>query len=135
MVPDFEVKIGGEVPLPDNPLAMVDVAFRNLSPKPLTMQGKPLWEFGDGQTSTLSDPYHIYLRPGTYKVKLSARHGDRIVEIVNRLSVDRPIIQPQDKPAPARSIPGDSRNLRAADPRRGEPAAVGRCVRGEVLGA
>ena len=42
---------------------------------------------------------------------------------------------PPGQAASTRPIPEDSRNLRAADARRGEPAAVGRRFRGEVLGA
>ena len=42
LVPDFLVKIAGEVPLPDNPLPMLGVAFRDASPRGLSMQGKPL---------------------------------------------------------------------------------------------
>lgn len=30
-----------------------------------------LWDFGDGTTSTLSNPYHIYQEPGTYVVQLT----------------------------------------------------------------
>ena len=29
------------------------------------------WDFGDGQTSTLEEPYHVYSQPGTYTVSLS----------------------------------------------------------------
>ena len=31
------------------------------------------WDFGDGETSTLESPMHIYARPGTYPVRLTAR--------------------------------------------------------------
>ena len=70
LVPDFLVKIAGEVPLPDDPLPMLGVAFRDASARSLSMQGKPLWDFGDGQTSTSAGPNHVYLRPGLYTVKL-----------------------------------------------------------------
>jgi gliding motility-associated-like protein len=32
-----------------------------------------LWDFGDGSTSALKDPSHIYINPGTYKVKLTIK--------------------------------------------------------------
>lgn len=32
-----------------------------------------LWDFGDGNTSTLASPAHIYQQPGTYIIKLIAR--------------------------------------------------------------
>ena len=31
-----------------------------------------LWEFGDGETSTEENPFHIYATPGTYSVRLNA---------------------------------------------------------------
>ena len=31
------------------------------------------WDFGDGQTSAEADPVHVYLSPGRYDVKLTAR--------------------------------------------------------------
>ena len=129
LAPDFEVKIGGELPLPDNPLALVNVAFRDLSPKALSMQGKPLWEFGDGQTSTLPDPYHVYLHPGLYTVKLSARHGDRTVETANRLYVDRPISYPQDKQKP-RQLDQYLRILETYEPRTLDAASSAPIGRG-----
>ncbi len=30
------------------------------------------WDFGDGASSTIKDPYHVYKNVGTYEVKLSA---------------------------------------------------------------
>lgn len=32
-----------------------------------------LWDFGDGTTSTLASPLHVYAEPGTYTVRLTAR--------------------------------------------------------------
>jgi PKD repeat protein len=32
------------------------------------------WDFGDGSTSTLSDPTHTYLADGTYRVRLTAKN-------------------------------------------------------------
>jgi PKD repeat protein len=49
--------------------APLDVSFTDLS------TGSPtgwLWEFGDGTTSTLQHPDHLYVAPGTYSVTLTA---------------------------------------------------------------
>ena len=88
--PDFEASIDGDVPLPDNDLALIGVSFRDLSPHALTSQGKPQWDFGDGQTSELPNPSHVYLRPGVYSVKLTFRRPGKDAEIANRIEVDRP---------------------------------------------
>jgi len=39
------------------------------------------WDFGDGITSTESDPTHIYTTPGNYLVKLTANSGQNCVNI------------------------------------------------------
>jgi TolA-binding protein len=88
--PDFEAMIGGDVPLPDNDLPLIGVAFRDLSSRAMTGQGKPQWDFGDGQTSELPNPLHVYLRPGIYKVKLTYRRAGKNAEIANRIEIDRP---------------------------------------------
>ncbi len=91
-VPDFLVTIVGEVPLPDDGVPLVGVNFRDNSPKALSTQGaRPQWDFGDGQTSNLPNPDHVYLRPGLYAVKLSARRAGKTLETVNRIYVDRPL--------------------------------------------
>jgi len=51
---------GGTVPL--------SVEFRDTSIGNPTMW---YWDFGDGQTSTIANPRHIYTTPGTYAVKLT----------------------------------------------------------------
>ena len=98
LVPDFTVRIAGEVPLPDDAVPLVGVAFHDASPKALTMYGaKPRWDFGDGQTSTLREPIHVYLRPGLYPVTLAIRHGGKTLEMTNRIYVDRPLLTYSDK--------------------------------------
>jgi PKD repeat protein len=89
-VPDFEAAVEGDVPLPDNDRAMIAVSFRDLSSPALTNQGKLQWDFGDGQTSEVANPHHIYLRPGVYAVKLTIRRPGKDAEITNRIEVDRP---------------------------------------------
>ncbi len=45
--------------------------FRDTSVVPLTW----LWEFGDGNTSTLQHPSHTYTQQGTYNTKLTVTNG------------------------------------------------------------
>ena len=94
-VPDFVMKIAGEVPLPDNEVPLVGVLFRDNSVKALTMSGAKLrWDFGDGQTSDLPNADHVYLQPGLYAVKLSVRRAGKSLEITNRIDVERPRVNP-----------------------------------------
>ncbi|MCC6126688.1 MAG: PKD domain-containing protein [Pirellulales bacterium] len=87
--PDFAAVIGGDVPLPDNDLALVGVSFRDLSPRALSNQGKLQWDFGDGQTGDATRPEHVYLRPGIYAVKLTYRRAGKDAEIANKIEIDR----------------------------------------------
>jgi len=52
----------------DNPEAGDTIQFTNLSEEATSYQ----WEFGDGNSSVLEDPYYIYDRSGIYDVKLTA---------------------------------------------------------------
>jgi len=97
LVPDFLLRITGDVPLPDEPQPLVGVAFENISLGALTIGGKTSWDFGDGQTSNLLSPTHVYLRPGLYTVKLMVRRGGKIVETANRVLIDRPLLTRKDK--------------------------------------
>ena len=52
--------------------APLNVAFQDLS------QGNPtawLWTFGDGNTSTVQNPNHVYASPGTYTVSLTVTNA------------------------------------------------------------
>ncbi|HNQ28784.1 MAG TPA: PKD domain-containing protein [Methanolinea sp.] len=53
----------GHVPLP--------VQFSDMSTGVITSY---LWDFGDGNSSTDSDPYHIYGAPGSYNVSLTVEN-------------------------------------------------------------
>lgn len=97
LTPDFIMVIDGDVPLPDHDPPLIDVLFRDASPKTLTNQAKARWDFGDGQTSDELNPEHVYLRPGLYTVKLSLRHNGKTYEIANRIEIDRPVLEYRDK--------------------------------------
>ena len=52
-----------------------------------------VWHFGDGTTSTLQNPSHVYANPGTYTVSLTAAFGpcaDSVTHI-NYIHVTQPI--------------------------------------------
>ncbi|MEZ4856214.1 MAG: T9SS type B sorting domain-containing protein [Gelidibacter sp.] len=46
-----------------------------------------VWNFGDGQTSTLEEPYHTYTQPGVYTVSLSLTlngiTNDPLIKVIN----------------------------------------------------
>jgi PKD domain/PA14 domain len=88
--PDFVLEIIGSVPLPDNDVPLVGVRFIDETPRALSSGAKYLWDFGDGQTSELAKPVHVYLRPGLYTVKLTIRRGGKPFEIANRIEIDQP---------------------------------------------
>ena len=92
VAPDFLVSIAGSVPLPDNDVPLVGVQFADASPKSLTASAKREWDFGDGQTSPLPNPSHVYLHPGLYTVKLTIHRSGRPAEISNRVLVGPPKI-------------------------------------------
>ena len=46
-----------------------------------------LWTFGDGNTSTETNPVHSYAAPGNYSVKLSATNECRTVDKINSIAL------------------------------------------------
>ncbi|MBI3257934.1 MAG: PKD domain-containing protein [Ignavibacteriae bacterium] len=43
-----------------------------------------LWDFGDGNTSAERNPHHIYIKAGTYTVKLSAWQGGKVLDKISK---------------------------------------------------
>ena len=48
------------------------------------------WDFGDGTTGTVQNPYHFYTAPGTYTVKLNAvaKSGCPVDEVTRTITID-----------------------------------------------
>ena len=42
------------------------------------------WDFGDGQTSTLANPSHVFLSGGTYNVTLTSKNSIEKTNIINK---------------------------------------------------
>jgi len=79
-VPDFSAdQVGGDPPLA--------VCFTDDS------SGQPYawaWDFGDGETSHIKDPEHVYAAPGIYTVGLTAtnEHGSRPITKADYITVN-----------------------------------------------
>jgi len=63
--PAPEADIGAEPTLGFAPLA---VSFQDLSSGPVAAR---TWDFGDGTSSSLATPTHVYMQPGSYTVRLA----------------------------------------------------------------
>lgn len=46
-----------------------------------------IWEFGDGGLSQLSEPEHVFIEPGTYKVSLTASNGDCVEKVSKSIEI------------------------------------------------
>ncbi len=46
-----------------------------------------LWNFGDGDTSTVFEPFHVYGQTGTYDIKLKAMHCDAVDSTTHNITV------------------------------------------------
>ena len=57
---------GSNFPTPVSACINEEIQFENLSVSTFEV----LWDFGDGQSSTLAEPVHVYTDTGTYTIKL-----------------------------------------------------------------
>ena len=89
---EYSVDIAGEVPLAGSDLPLVRVQFRSVSTRASASRPKVHWDFGDGQTSTLSDPMHIYLRPEQYKVTMKVSGESESMGTTNRVPIHRALV-------------------------------------------
>jgi tetratricopeptide (TPR) repeat protein len=88
LVADFFPEHAGETWWPDQ--YAIRMRFRNLT-RGLAAQavGRSEWDFGDGQTSTLSGPVHVYLAPGDYTVTLKQTLAAATSTFRTRVRVER----------------------------------------------
>jgi len=71
IAPDFRITYAGQATLtPEADRYLVKVQFLNTSGPATRLNYRMLWDFGDGITSSLTSPTHVYAAPGTYKVTL-----------------------------------------------------------------
>jgi hypothetical protein len=67
------------------------------------------WDFGDGYTSTLRNPQHTFIKPGTYKIIASIKSNECNADFEQRFFVDSIPVLNLDKPA--NLCPNDSVTL------------------------
>lgn len=94
LVPDFAFQSVGEVALEDGDAPLVRVRFMDVTSPRKSTGAKVHWEFGDGQSSGERDPVHVYLRPGSYQVKLTRQKDGPDAEAVNAIRIERPLVLP-----------------------------------------
>ncbi|MFD1613904.1 PKD domain-containing protein [Gelatiniphilus marinus] len=89
-----------EVDFEDPPISCVDTAvqFVNNSldgySNNCSVNDGFYWDFGDGATSTLRDPSHIYTAPGTYTVSLYAENSCGVTNTVTKTICIEPELTP-----------------------------------------
>lgn len=71
-----------------NPEAGETVHFKNTTPEANSFQ----WDFGDGNTSILESPEHLYEEAGTYEVLLTATNDDGDQPKSESLIINEPTI-------------------------------------------
>jgi gliding motility-associated-like protein len=65
-----------------------------------------LWDFGDGNTSTLENPTHQYLSSGTYTVNVKVTSGSDVAETISEITIyETPIAT-----KPSNLLPCDANN-------------------------
>ncbi len=97
-LPELTVSILGEVSLATSDLPLIRVQFGESA---ATTRLRYQWDFGDGQTTTATDPSHIYLAPGIYTVKLTTPQG---AAVMNRVGIHRPLLLTEPKKGPDRLL-------------------------------
>src|SRR5574343_44521 len=70
--------------------ALVDFTDLSVADSPIYYS----WNFGDGGTSTLSDPSHLYTTPGSYSVGLNIHTTEGCIDTLNMFLQDTVVIHP-----------------------------------------
>jgi gliding motility-associated-like protein len=70
--------------------ALVDFTDLSVADSPIFYN----WNFGDGGTSTLSDPSHLYTTPGSYSVGLTINTTEGCIDTLNLFLQDTVVIHP-----------------------------------------
>ncbi|MFO0910113.1 MAG: PKD domain-containing protein [Isosphaeraceae bacterium] len=87
---EFAVESLGEVSLDEKEPPLVRVRFRVTGASSTASRPRLRWSFGDGQTSSASDPTHVYLHPGLYTVRIAAIGESDGLAVVNRVLIQSP---------------------------------------------
>jgi len=89
VTPDFDVKRGEAFLDPDANSFLYRWSFRDLTASIDRKYYRPLWDFGDGNTSTVWAPTHVYLAPGTYTVTYTLKGVQGSFATKQRIVVER----------------------------------------------
>jgi tetratricopeptide (TPR) repeat protein len=89
---EYAVEIAGEVPLAGGDLPLIRTQFRLVSTRATSSRVRAHWDFGDGQTSSQTDPVHIYLHPGLYTVTMKVPGLAGSSAVTNRVPVHRALV-------------------------------------------
>jgi gliding motility-associated-like protein len=73
---------------------------------------KYLWEFGDGTTSTLPNPVHVYQTAGTYTVRTTVYADTACIDTIVRTFVQAVVVHP----TPAMALASDRSTVSIYDP-------------------
>jgi tetratricopeptide (TPR) repeat protein len=125
---EFAAEIAGEVPLADSPAPLLRAQFRHVSARGSTTRPKVHWDFGDGQTSTQTDPVHVFLQPGLYKVTMKLAGEAESLACVDRVPIHRALMF-ADAEHPADTLAMYLSILDKYDPARLDPGGLLQLVR------
>lgn len=120
---DFTAEVTGEVSWDDDAPPLVRVRFRSS-----VAVARVHWDFGDGQTGTGPAPWHVYLHPGLYPVRLSVPGEASSLAVTNRVMIGRPAVFP-GADHPPEELPAYLPLLRGTDASQLDPAGVLQLVR------